>query len=257
MTNMNNRLRHERATTERTVQRASRATERARAVTKAKAKKQRIVITSIACTLVIAIAATFAVMGFSNNNVKTADTAPTSVTKMINTDLAAAKADKTDTKKDNTANTTAGQSAQSVQTAQPAVQQTAVQPAVVQTNDNSVSQPASQSATEASQDRIDNINGERVYIDTKRTAPDVTGTPAHYYAYGKTSYGFDWNYNADNGNFVLRCDYNFDQQQYDFQFYGTAPGTANVTLYYNTDDNTQVPVQLTVNVDSDLNASIG
>ena len=105
-------------------------------------------------------------------------------------------------------------------------------------------------------DRIDTINGERVYIDTKRPAPDHSGTPAHFYANGKTSYGFDWNYDADNSNFVIRCDYNFDEQQYDFQFYGTAPGTAHITVCYNTDDNTQVPVNLTLNVDDSLNASI-
>ena len=110
--------------------------------------------------------------------------------------------------------------------------------------------------TQKSQDKIETINGERVYIDTKRQAPDKTGTPAHYYANGKTSYGFDWTYSADNNNFVIRCDYNFNQQQYDFQFYGTAPGTAHLTVYYNTDDNTKVPVNLTLNVDNSLNATL-
>ena len=106
------------------------------------------------------------------------------------------------------------------------------------------------------EDKIETVNGERVYIDTKRTAPEKTGTPAHYYANGKTSYGFDWDYSG-GGNFLLRCDYNFDQHQYDFQFYGVTPGTATTTLYYFTDDNVKVPVTLTVNVDNDLNVSIG
>lgn len=125
-------------------------------------------------------------------------------------------------------------------------------------------QPAEQTAVKSddsssaqqSEDRIDTVNGERIYIDTKRQAPDNTGTPAHFYANGKTSYGFDWTYDADNNNFVIRCDYNFDEQQYDFQFYGTAPGTANITVWYNTDDNTQVPVNLTLNVDDSLNAAL-
>ena len=105
-------------------------------------------------------------------------------------------------------------------------------------------------------DNIRVIDGDRVYIDTKRTAPATTGNSADYIVHGKTSYGFDWNYNADNSNFVIRCDYNFNKEQYDFHFYGTAPGTAHVTLLYNTDDNTQVPVPLTVTVDDGLNVSL-
>ena len=125
-------------------------------------------------------------------------------------------------------------------------------------------QPAQQTAaknddSQSAQKEDDNIkiiNGERVYIDTKRTAPAVTGSSADYFANGKTSYGFDWDYSADNGNFVIRCDYNFNQQQYMFHFYGVTPGVSHITLLYNTDDNTQVPVNLTLNVDNDLNATL-
>ena len=128
----------------------------------------------------------------------------------------------------------------------------------VQNNDTPAQQTAVKSDDQSTgqNDSIQIINGERVYIDTKRTAPAVTGNSADYYAYGKTSYGFDWNYSADNGNFVIRCDYNFDRQQYMFHFYGVTPGTSHITLLYNTDDNTQVPVDLTLTVDNDLNASI-
>ncbi|MBR1532860.1 MAG: hypothetical protein IJ639_00720 [Ruminococcus sp.] len=101
------------------------------------------------------------------------------------------------------------------------------------------------------------VDGERVYMDTKRLAPENTGNPAHFYANGATSYGFDWNYSADNSNFVLACNYNFDQQQYDFTFYDTQEGTAHVTVYYNTGDNVQVPVQLTIYVDANLNVNQG
>ena len=146
-------------------------------------------------------------------------------------------------------------------TTQPAAQtttQTAVQSAQNTAEQTQTAQTKTQSAQEAknSEDKIETVNGERVYIDTKRTAPEKTGTPAHYYANGKTSYGFDWDYSG-GGNFLLRCDYNFDQHQYDFQFYGVTPGTATTTLYYFTDDNVKVPVTLTVNVDNDLNVSIG
>ena len=118
-------------------------------------------------------------------------------------------------------------------------------------------QPVAQPATEKQENNnIRVINGERVFIDTKRPVPAVAGTPAFYYNYGKTSYGFDWDYSADNANFLLRCDYNFAQQQYQFGFYGKEAGVAHVTLYYFTDDNTKVPVQMTVTVDADLNVTL-
>ena len=131
--------------------------------------------------------------------------------------------------------------------------------AVAEKNANKNAEKSAQPAQQTAQKDDDNIrviDGDRVYIDTKRTAPATTGNSADYIVHGKTSYGFDWNYNADNSNFVIRCDYNFNKEQYNFHFYGTAPGTAHVTLLYNTDDNTQVPVPLTVTVDDGLNVSL-
>ena len=101
------------------------------------------------------------------------------------------------------------------------------------------------------------INGERVNKDNKHKAPETTGSAYHYYLSGGTSNGYDWNYDADNGNFVLACDYNFDKQQYDFIFYGAAPGTANVNIYYYTADNVMQTASVTVNVDDNLNVTVG
>lgn len=230
-----------------------RSTEKARAVTKAKARKTNILLAVTAFGLAAVIGAgAFAFTLLNGNNVKTAaDTTPTAVVM---------KAD---------ANKAVPNTKQEAQTATQAPQtgddQTAVQPVQNNVEQTSVqAQPAQsdtqskQNATEAQQDdgSIKTVNGERVYVDNKRTAPEKTGTPAAYYANGKTSYGFDWDYSADNGNFVLNGGYNFDQQQYIFTFYGSAPGVSHVTLYYNTDDNHQNSVDLTVTVDNDLNVSI-
>ncbi len=218
-----------------------RATETARAATKAKAKKQNILFATISLALVAVIAG--GVIAFSALNAKpqTSTAAPTAIS---------AKADKAAQGAQTTAAQTAVKTdngAQKVQTASAKTQTTAQQ----------TTQQTAQKATQAaSQDKIEKINGERVYIDTKRKAPEKTGTPAHYYANGKTSYGFDWDYSADNSNFTLSCNYNFDKQQYDFSFYGTKAGTSHVTLYYFTADNVKVPVSLTVNVDSSLNVSL-
>lgn len=91
----------------------------------------------------------------------------------------------------------------------------------------------------------------------KNTQSDPTdqGTPLHYYAYGKTSYGYNWDYSADSDIVNVSCEYNFDVHGYDLIVAGKAPGTANVTLYYFTDDNVSVPIHLTVSVDDDLNVT--
>lgn len=239
-----------------------RATERARAITaqkKASAKKKRIIVSVVAMTLVIVAAASFIFVSVANKGTKPVANKP-SITQTA--DKASALANNTAKPVVQKAIETAAQSVQNndvqnntaaVNDVQPADTADNTYTAPVQQNDNTTTETA---APQQSVDRIDEVNGERIYIDTKRVAPEVTGTPAHYYANGKTSYGFDWNYKTDNVNFVLRCDYNFNQQQYDFQFYGTTPGTAHVTLLYNTDDNVQVPVNLTVTVDDALNVSV-
>ena len=230
-----------------------RSSDRARAITKAKAKKQNIIISTTAIALAAVTAVCFLIFGGAFSP-KTAN-API----LPATSVSAAKDAGKAAQNPNQANT---------QIATQAPQdddQTSAQVVSYDTDNNSNQSytPAQTSddnnnnnAQDQSDDNIQIVNGERVYIDTKRPAPDKSGTPAHFYANGKTSYGFDWNYDADNSNFVIRCDYNFDEQQYDFQFYGTAPGTAHITVYYNTDNNTQATADLTLVVDDNLNANI-
>lgn len=227
-----------------------RATERARMITakkKASAKKKRIIVAVAALSLVL-VAAGSAILGTVLSKANSTDK---NVTKTVNTTAAAAPAQQQNATSaiaqaiddNNTDNNYGGYTYTQNDN---------------DTNDNGYQAPAAEQNTEQpqSEEKIEVVNGERIFIDTKRTAPEVTGTEAHYYANGKTSYGFDWTYDTDNSNFVLRCDYNFNQQQYDFGFYGVTPGTAHVTLYYNTSDKVQVPVQLTVTVDDNLNVTI-
>ena len=243
---------------ERTRRTIERPTADARAYTKSKSRKQAILLSCAAFALVAAIAVGgMAASGLFTQKPKTAEPAPTAVSATV--DKGANKAaqntkqatPQTQTKQNATAvkptqNTT--QSKSTTQTAQNN-KQTAPQ--------QSTSQQTATQQTQKTEDKIENINGERVYKDTKRQAPDKTGSPAHYYANGKTSYGFNWDYDTDNANFVVKCDYNFNQQQYDFTFYGSTPGTAHVTLYYYTSDTNKVPVNLTVTVDSNLNVTVG
>lgn len=140
------------------------------------------------------------------------------------------------------------------------VKQSATQPAVQKNGDSPAMAVAKKAYAGHSLAYTDAANiilvdGERVYMDTKRIAPEHTGTPLHIYANGKTSYGFDWRITTDNKNYVITCNYNFDRQQYDFIIYGTQKGVSNTTLFYNTADNVQAPMAVTLNVDSSLNVT--
>ena len=227
------------------------------AMKRSKARSRKFVIGTVAAALVAVIASGAMVFGVMSAPKLNKTAAPTTAISV----KAAAPVKAASPKKTAVQQTAAQKTAtQQVATQQVAAQKTAAQqtfqsaPAAQPAQPNTVA-PAPAPTQAPVKDRIDNVNGERIYIDTKRVAPANSGTPYHFYANGKTSYGFDWTYKADNLNFLLRCDYNFNQQQYDFQFYGVTPGTSHVTLYYNTDDNVQVPVNLTVTVDDALNVT--
>lgn len=240
----------------------SRPTEDARAYSKAKRTRQNILLSCAAFALVAAIAVGGMAAGglFNQKPTTTTPTATVSATVDKGANKAAQTTKQATPQKETKQNTTA------VKPTQNTTQNTSQNKSTAQTAQNSTKQSATQQSatqqadtkqTQKSEDKIETVNGERVYKDTKRQAPDKTGTPAHYYANGKTSYGFNWDYDTDNANFVVKCDYNFNQQQYDFTFYGSTPGTAHVTLYYYTSDTNKVPVNLTVTVDSNLNVSVG
>lgn len=240
----------------------SRPTEDARAYSKAKRTRQNILLSCAAFALVAAIAVGGMAAGGLFNQKPTTTTPTATVSATV--DKGANKA--AQTTKQATPQTETKQSNTAVKPTQNTTQNTTQNKSTTQTAQNSTKQSATQQSatqqadtqqTQKSEDKIETVNGERVYKDTKRQAPDKTGTPAHYYANGKTSYGFNWDYDTDNANFVVKCDYNFNQQQYDFTFYGSTPGTAHVTLYYYTSDTNKVPVNLTVTVDSNLNVSVG
>lgn len=100
------------------------------------------------------------------------------------------------------------------------------------------------------------INDDNVYIDRNHPAPEKTGESADFRFNGAVDGNFYWNYDADNGNFVVSCDYDFTNQQYIFHFFGSEPGVSHVTLYCS-DNGVTVPVDLTVHVDDALNVTVG
>lgn len=77
----------------------------------------------------------------------------------------------------------------------------------------------------------------------------------HYTASGGTSYGYDWTYTGGAGIVNVNCSYDFNAGQYDFVITGVSAGTADIVLFYNSDDDEQIRVPMRVKVDSDLNVS--
>ena len=183
------------------------------------------------------------------NKDKSADTDPT-VTATVSPTTAQAS----------TQQSTQGASDTPTQSAQGGQLQSETQAGIQYSTDvqTSTQSSAQQSSEQSGGSSVEEINGEQVYIDKKHTAPENTGSAGLYTAYGSRSDGgFDWNYDDDNGNFTVAGNYNFDQHQYGFAFYGVSPGTANVTLYYYDTSGNWTPVNLTVNVDDNLNVSVG
>lgn len=82
-----------------------------------------------------------------------------------------------------------------------------------------------------------------------------TGSPLHFTENGKTTKGYDWRYEGGNGLVDLGCDYTFDGSSYDFSLIGKEPGSGSITVWHNTDNNTQVPTTINFTVDDDLNVT--
>ena len=144
-----------------------------------------------------------------------------------------------------TAATSAATQQQSTQNGSAATQQQQyLQSTDVQIQQNT--QPASEAAGD---------NSTTAPAETPTGAPAVQGGVLHYYANGQTSYGYDWTYSGGGGLVNVDCKYDFDTDTYDFIITGVSEGTSDLTLYYNTDDGVQVPVYMTVNVDSSLNVT--
>ena len=57
-----------------------------------------------------------------------------------------------------------------------------------------------------------------------------------YYAYGKTSYGYDYTYKATNNNLIVKVNYNFKAHKYEFNVIGKKAGTVKLTLIWNVND---------------------
>lgn len=249
--------------TERNNRTNRRGTERARAITAMKKRKavrnRKIVIATVAATLAIAVIAGVSVLGVTLVNSSHQMTAPATVTKLSMTAPTdqAGSATQAPAKTDNTpAKTDSAPAANTNNTAVSDTNTNTNTTANTSTNTDTAQQTQpTEAAKPADKGYSGGVSADGIIYDQRHEVPKGTGTPLHYYATGKTSGGYDWDYSADNSNISVCCNYNTANNQYDLIIYGKAPGVTHLTLYYNTSDTVKVPVTMTVNVDKDLNVT--
>ena len=74
-------------------------------------------------------------------------------------------------------------------------------------------------------------------------------------AYGKTKYGYDWDYRADSTAAKISCTYDFKTNKYTFKAVGQFAGTTNAVLKYATIDGKWHNVPIRFTTDKALNVT--
>lgn len=201
--------------------------------TKRKSRISGILVIVIAAAVIIGLIV--AIVALVGKNKKPADTEPTTVTATIASETQAAK------------ETTTATTPQSTQPARdPALNNISSSQS---DNGQQATLPSSSSSSVSSDASSQTSSG------TSEGGSYSSGNTLHYTATGQTSYGYDWTYSGGGGIVNVSCNYDFNSKQYDFNITGVTPGTASLTLYYNTADGVQQPVNMTVQVDSNLNVT--
>ena len=76
-----------------------------------------------------------------------------------------------------------------------------------------------------------------------------------YYAYGKTSYGYDYTYKATNNNLIVKVNYNFKAHKYEFNVIGKKAGTVKLTRIWNVNDKKTDSATFNLRVDKNGNVT--
>ena len=76
-----------------------------------------------------------------------------------------------------------------------------------------------------------------------------------YTAFGKTSYGYDWDYRASGTSAKISCTYDFKTNKYTFKAVGQYAGVTNAVLKYATIDGKWHNVPIRYTTDNNLNVT--
>ena len=97
---------------------------------------------------------------------------------------------------------------------------------------------------------IQPISKASSYSQTAKTVK-----PFKYYAYGKTSYGYDYTYKATNNNLIVKVNYNFKTHRYEFNVVGNKAGNVKLTLIWNVNDKKTESATFNLRVDKNGNVT--
>jgi hypothetical protein len=100
------------------------------------------------------------------------------------------------------------------------------------------------------------VGASAAVVNSAPIAAQAAGKKACLYtAFGKTSYGYDWDYRADSSAAKITCTYDFKTKTYTYRAVGQYAGVTNAVIKYATPDGKwhNVPVRFTV--DKGLNVT--
>ena len=92
-------------------------------------------------------------------------------------------------------------------------------------------------------------------VQQVKTGQVKTTKAFKYYAYGKTSYGYDYTYKATNNNLIVKVNYNFKAHKYEFNVIGKKAGTVKLTLIWNVNDKKTDSATFNLRVDKNGNVT--
>ena len=102
---------------------------------------------------------------------------------------------------------------------------------------------------------ISAVSASAATAPTAVSANVKAGKSCCFFAYGKTSYGYDWDYTADSTAAKITVTYDFKTNKYTFKATGQYAGVTNAILKYATPDGKwhNIPVRFTT--DKNLNVT--
>ena len=102
---------------------------------------------------------------------------------------------------------------------------------------------------------ISAVSASAAVTNNVSISAQATGKACLFTAYGKTSYGYDWDYTADSTAAKITVTYDFNTNKYTFKATGMYAGKTNAILKYATIDGKWHNIPVTYTTDKNLNVT--
>ena len=102
---------------------------------------------------------------------------------------------------------------------------------------------------------ISSVSASAATVSTASVSAGVKAKNCIINFYGKTSYGYDWDYTADSTAAKITVTYDFNTNKYTFKATGMYAGKTNAILKYATIDGKWHNIPVTYTTDKNLNVT--